>query len=174
MAISFTQHCRHRAKGDIMHDISFTYATNGWETPPWKFLHPAAGDRFAAADDNAVVTLGTFDGVNVLLASDLGPAGQNALFARHPDLRAEIVIAGLPARGEPLASEWLAALHPKLIVITDSEFPATRRAGRELVERLRRCGATVLLTREAGAVTLAIRDGAWRVQTARPVETLEP
>ena len=148
-------------------------ATNGWQISPWQFLHPEPKDRFASADDETVVALGTFDGVRVLLASDLGAAGQNALFARHPDLRAEIVIAGLPARGEPLAAEWLAALRPKLIIITDSEFPAPRRAARIIVERLRRSGATVLLTRKTGAVTLAIRDGAWRVQTARPVEALE-
>ncbi len=146
-------------------------ATNGWEIPPWKFLHPEPKDRFASADDETVVALGTFDGVRVLLASDLGAAGQNALFARHPDLRAEIVIAGLPTRGEPLAAEWLAALRPKLIIITDSESPAPRRAARALVERLRRTGATVLLTRETGAVTLRIREGAWRVQTARAAET---
>ena len=112
--------------------------------------------------------------IRVLLASDLGAAGQNALFARHPEVRAEIVIAGLPTRGEPLAAEWLTALHPILIVITDSEFPATRRAPRELVERLRRSGATVLLTRECGAVTVEMRAGEWRIKTARPHSAFGP
>jgi competence protein ComEC len=149
-------------------------ATNGYEVAPWKFLHPDTRDRFTTADDNTVVTLGTFDGVRVLLASDLGKLGQNALFARHPDLRADIVIAGLPTRGEPLATEWLAALRPKWVIIMDSEIPATRRASQELMKRLRRSGASTLFTRETGAVTLSIRDGAWRVQTARPVAALEP
>src|SRR5579859_251165 len=31
-AISFAQHRRRLAKGHIMHDISFAYATNGWKT----------------------------------------------------------------------------------------------------------------------------------------------
>jgi beta-lactamase superfamily II metal-dependent hydrolase len=56
----------------------------------------------------------------------------------------------------------------------DSEIPATRRASQELMKRLRRSGASTLFTRETGAVTLSIRDGAWRVQTARPVAALEP
>ena len=148
--------------------------TNGWEFPPWKFLHPQPKDHLPSADDETVVALGTFDGVRVLLASDLGAAGQNTFFARHPEVRADIVIAGLPTRGEPLAAEWLTALHPKLIVISDSEFPATRRAGRELVERLRRSGARFVLTRECGAVTVEMRAGEWRIKTARPHPALEP
>src|SRR5205085_8125528 len=102
------------------------WATNGFEFPPWRILHPNAADHFPAADDNAVVTIGIFDGVRVLLVSDLGKLGQNALFTRHPELRADVVIAGLPTSGEPLAQEWLTALHPKLIVIADSESPIAR------------------------------------------------
>jgi competence protein ComEC len=109
--------------------------TNNLRVATWKFLHPQNTDRFALADDNAVVALGTFDGVRVLLASDLGRAGQSALATRHPDLRADIVFAGLPTRGEPFASDWLAIVRPKLIVVIDSEFPATRRAPRELERR---------------------------------------
>jgi competence protein ComEC len=146
--------------------------TNGAEFPPWKFLHPAPTDRLSAADDNAVVALGAFDGVTVLLASDLGKAGQSAVLSRYPNLRPTIVIGGLPTRGEPLADEWLRALQPKLIVIVDSDTPVTRRAPRELERRLRRNGATVLFTRETGAVTFAIRDGNWRVSTARPTDAM--
>jgi competence protein ComEC len=118
-------------------------ATNGDAVSVWRFLHPGAGDSFRSADDRAIVALGDFDGVRVLLAPDLGAAGQNAVFARHPDVRAEIVIAGLPASGEPLAAEWLAALRPRLIIIADSELPAPRRASRALAGRLRATGAEV-------------------------------
>jgi len=148
-------------------------ATNGFKFPPWIILHPASSDRFASAEDNAVVALGNFDGVGILLASDLGKAGQNTLAARHPELRADIIIAGLPSSREPLASEWIEVLRPKVIVIVDSDFPATRRAGPDLRERLQRSGAVVLFTRESGAVTLAVRDGAWRVRTARPITATE-
>jgi len=117
--------------------------------------------------------LGNFDGMRVLLTSDLGKAGQSAFLARHPDLRADIVVAGLPTAGEPLATAWLDVLRPKWIVITDSEFPVTRRAARELRERLQRTRATVLFTRQAGAVTLSIRDGEWQVNTAREVNATE-
>jgi beta-lactamase superfamily II metal-dependent hydrolase len=88
-------------------------------------------------------------------------------------LRADVVIAGLPAVGEPLATEWLDVLRPKAVVIADSEFPVTRRASRELGQRLQRSGAMVLYTRHAGAVTFSIREGKWRVETARETIALE-
>ncbi len=142
-------------------------ATNGFKATPWTILHPDSTDRFALAGDNAVVSLGTFDGVRVLLVPNLSKAGQNAVAARHPQLTADIVIAGLPSSGEPLASDWLSVVRPKLIIVADSELPATRRASPDLAKRLRKSGATVVFTRQAGAVTLAIRDGKWRVKTAR-------
>lgn len=148
-------------------------ATNGFALPPWTILHPNDSDHFSSAEDNAVVALGIFDGVRVLLVSDLGKMGQNAFFSRHPELRAEVIVAGLPSAGEPLATEWLRTLQPKLIVVADSEFPATRRASRDLTQRLRRTGATVLFTRQSGAVSLAIRDGAWRVSAARSATEME-
>jgi beta-lactamase superfamily II metal-dependent hydrolase len=117
--------------------------------------------------------VGNFGGTRVLLASDLGKAGQNTVFTRHPELRADIVVAGLPNNGEPLATDWIEMIRPKLIVIADSEFPAARRASNGLLNRLRRTGATVLSTRQAGAVTLWMRDRAWRVQTARPLTATE-
>ena len=141
--------------------------TNGFALAPWSILHPQPSDHFATADDNAVVALGTFDGVRVLFASDLGQAGQNALFTRHPGLRADIVIAGLPGAGEPLATEWLEVLRPALVVVLDSEFPALRRASASLAARLRRSGAVVVFTRHSGAATISIQAGEWRLRTAR-------
>ena len=93
----------------------------------WQVLHPGPGDNFARSDDAALVLLGHFNGTRVLLLSDLGRNGQSALLARTNDLRADVVIAGLPDAGEPLCDALLDAVQPKVIVIADSEFPATRQ-----------------------------------------------
>ncbi len=82
--------------------------------------------------------LGNLSGTKILLLSDLGRDGQSALLERTNDLRADIVVAGLPTEGEPLCDALLDAIQPKVIVIADSEFPANRRASRELKERLAR------------------------------------
>jgi hypothetical protein len=97
----------------------------------------------------------------------LGRAGQDLLAQRHPDLRAEIVVAGLPARDEALSEPLLDLLQPKLVIIADSELPATRRATAALRARLaRRAGLRVIYCRDAGSLTLLIRNGGWEVLDA--------
>ncbi len=131
----------------------------------WQVLHPGAGENFARMDDAALVLLGNFYGTRVLLLSDLGRSGQSALLARSNDLRADIVVAGLPDEGELLCDALFDAVRPKIIVIADSEFPATRRASRELKQRLSERNVPVIYTRTAGAVKIVTRPGGWELRT---------
>jgi competence protein ComEC len=131
----------------------------------WQVLHPGAGENFTHADDAALVLFGNFHGARVLLLSDLGRSGQSALLARPNDLRADIVVAGLPDGGEPLCEALLDAVQPKIIAVADAEFPASRRASAGLRERLGQRKILVIYTRAAGAVTLAARSGGWELRT---------
>ena len=131
----------------------------------WQVLHPSAGEDFAHADDAALVLLGNFHRVRVLLLSDLGRNGQSALLTRTNALRADVVIAGLPDEGEPLCDALLDAVQPKAIVVADSEFPATRRAGSKLRERLEQKKIPVIYTRTTGAVTIVARPEGWVLRT---------
>jgi competence protein ComEC len=131
----------------------------------WTVLHPDQDDRFAQADDAALVLFGNIHGTRILLLSDLGRPGQNALLERAPNLAADIVVSGLPVNSEPLCDALLEAVRPRLIVIADSELPATRRAGAALQERLGRRGIAVLYTRTTGAVTLSMRRGRWEAKS---------
>lgn len=132
----------------------------------WRVLHPQTSDQFAQGDDNALVLLGEFGGMRVLLLSDLGRLGQEALLNREPGLRADIVVAGLPEKGEPVKDSLLDLVQPKLLIIADSEYPAPRRASAELRERLARRDFPVLYTRLAGAVTLRMGKLRCEVRTA--------
>ena len=131
----------------------------------WQVLHPDATDDFDRADDASLVLLGNFYSTRVLLLSDLGREGQSARLSRTNDLRADIVIAGLPDEGEPLCDALLDAAQPKVIVIADSEFPATRRASPKLRARLEQKGIPVIYTRTAGAVTILLRPDGWELRT---------
>ena len=133
---------------------------------PWTVLHPDPADHFPQADDSALVLRADLGGARVLLLSDLGKPGQNTLLARHADLRADIVVAGLPEQSEPLADALLDALQPRLVLITDAEFPATQRAGAKLRARLARRNIRVLYARDTGAITLEWRGPSWRERTA--------
>ena len=137
----------------------------GDTTGCWRVLHPGATNNFPQADDSALVLLGNFHGTRILLLSDLSRAGQDALLSRTNDLRADIVVAGLPNEGEPLCDALIDAIQPKVIVIADSEFPATRRAGRALRERLEQREIPVIYTRTAGAVNTETRTGGWQLRT---------
>jgi len=128
----------------------------GGELSGWQVLHPRSDDRFAQSDDNALVLKREIHGTRVLLLSDLGRRGQDALLERGKDLRADIVVSGLPEKSEPLCDALLDVIQPKLIVIADSEFPATRRATAALRGRLGNRGIPVIYTRDDGAVTISL------------------
>ena len=131
----------------------------------WTVLYPAATNSFPQANNNALVLKGEIYGAQVLLLSDLGRAGQSVLLEGTNDLRADIVIAGLLTDGEPLCNALLDAIQPKVIIIADSESPATRRASPALRERLAQRNILVIYTRQSGAVTLTARPGGWELRT---------
>jgi ComEC/Rec2-related protein len=133
----------------------------------WSILHPGAEDQFAAADEVSLALQRNIRGHSVLHLPALARAGQTLLMNRHPDLRADIVVAGLPSRDEPLMEPLLDMLRPKLIIIADSELPANRAAPAALRERLaQRSGARVLYCRDTGSLTLLIRRNGWEVLDA--------
>ena len=50
-------------------------------------------------------------------------------------------------------------------MIADSEFPAQRRASRDLTERLGRTGIPIFYTRISGAVTILADKSDWKLRT---------
>jgi competence protein ComEC len=131
----------------------------------WTVLHPDPADRFPQADDNPLVLSVVIGGQRILLLSDLGRPGQDALLRRAPDLRADIVITGLPVKPEALSDALLDSLQPRLIIVADSDFPAAERASAKLQERLTRRAVPVIYTRKAGAATIEWRSHDWELRT---------
>jgi ComEC/Rec2-related protein len=136
----------------------------GDEVGSWKVLWPSTATGFSRADDNALVLSGNFGGTKILLLSDLNRAGQSGLLSTTNDLHADIVVAGLPDQGEPLTGALLEAIQPGIVVIADSEFPAGRRATRELKERLEQSHIPVIYTRDARAVKIVVGTKGWQMQ----------
>jgi ComEC/Rec2-related protein len=132
----------------------------------WRVLWPEANGDSKRADDNALVLLGNFYGRHVLLLSDLSPTGQEQLLSGTNDLRADIVITGLPNEGEPLGDALANAVQPQLIIIADSEFPPTRRANAKLRERLGQRGVPIVYTSDSGAAKIALDETGWKWKSA--------
>jgi beta-lactamase superfamily II metal-dependent hydrolase len=108
---------------------------------------------------------GEIRGLRVLFLSNLGQPGQRALLQRNPDdLRADIVVAGIPGAGEPLTEALLDAIRPRAIVVADSDYPVARKAAAPLKERLALRNIPVFYTSDSQAVTLIVRRGRWELR----------
>jgi len=145
--------------------ISVKTITAGDSVGPWEVLHPDEQSKFPQADDNTIILFGTILGNRVLFLSDLGTAGQNALLERCPDLRADIIVTGLPRESEPVADGFLDVVQPKMIVIADAEH---ERAKQRLRNRLAKRTIKVLYTSDSGALTFKFsRGGHFELTAAR-------
>jgi len=138
----------------------------GGDANGWSVLHPEQSIKFPDADDNALVFWREINGHSILLLSTLGRRGQDSLVENHPNLRAEIAVAGLPAKDDPLSEPLLDLLQPKLIIIIDSEFPATRRASSKLRDRLATHNMPVIYCRDTGTLKLTLWRGGWDLKDA--------
>ncbi len=137
---------------------------------PWQVLHPDPAEHFPQADDNGLVLYGCLDGIRVLLLSDLGRPGQRALLERYPDLRADLVVTGVPTASEPIGDDLLDALKPQALIVADSEFPASERAPANVRERLKSRDFPIIYTRWEGATTIELQDAKWKLRTMSGIE----
>ncbi len=138
----------------------------GDQSGPWSILHPSEAEGSQQGDDGVLVRQGAFRGVKLLLLSDLGRTGQNRLLDTTNDLRADLVVTGIPTQTEPLCDALLEAIRPRLIIVADSEFPVAARATERLKGRLNQRNVTVIYTRETGAVTISFRASGCEIVTA--------
>jgi competence protein ComEC len=136
---------------------------SGDQAGRWTVLHPPPQMTFTRADDNVLVLRGDLRGTRVLLLSDLSHTGQNALLAGGRELRADIVIAGLPGDGEPLSDALLDAVQPRVIIVADSQSPASKRAGAKLKQRLGLRHTAVCYASGTDSITFSIRSNGWEM-----------
>ncbi|MBI3415428.1 MAG: ComEC/Rec2 family competence protein [Verrucomicrobia bacterium] len=134
----------------------------------WQVLHPDSQDKFSQADDASLVLFNTILGAKILLLADLGKPGQTALLAREPQLKADVVVTGLPAQNEPVIDAFLDVVQPRLLIVCTSLKPAMERPSAKLRARLHQRGVTTVYTHETGAVTLTLRPGSRELKTASP------
>ena len=140
----------------------------------WTVLYPTPEDNPPQADDRALVLAATFSGTRMLLLGDLGPLGQKALVDRGTDVRADIVVASMPQRSEPLLDPLLDRIQPRVIVLADATYPSDARARPALRQRLAKRAATVFYTSERGAITIDLDSTPAKVIPTREATVSEP
>jgi ComEC/Rec2-related protein len=126
----------------------------------WEVVHPGSGDSFPRADDGSLTLMGEVEGWRVLLAPDLGKAGQETLMRRHEGkLAADVLITGVPREGAPATEAFLTAVAPRLLIVATGTHPATERTPRSQRLRLRNRPFQVLYTEDLGALDLRFGPG---------------
>jgi competence protein ComEC len=155
-----------KAYDNLVADLRPTAVHDGDTVAGWSVLNPAATGHFPQSENNALVLRKVINQRSILLLPALAREGQESLMQRHPDLRADIVVAGLPTRDEPLCDPLLDILGAKFIVIADTEFPANRRASASLRQRLSRRSEKVFYCHDNGSLTLDLRPSQCDFRTA--------
>ncbi len=139
--------------------MSLRYVRRGDMLAGARVLHPDGEDRFPKADDQSLVLMYEIQGRRVLVAPDLGRAGQQALCDRHgTNLSADILITGVPREDEAAGPRLLELVRPKLLVIATGWRPATDRTPRVTRNRLRREKVPTLFTEDIGALEMEISE----------------
>ena len=133
--------------------------------PPRSFSSPIADDQAY------VVQLLVGTAVSILFMSDSGIKTEQALLARHLDLRSDIIIKGQHHFGESGSEAFLDAARPRLVIATSRDFPDHERISDTWAEDLQRRGIKLFRQDQTGAVILRFGHDRWEAQSYLTSET---
>jgi len=133
-----------------------------------RVLHPPAG-RLAARGDEATLVLQLRAGLHrILLMSDATAEVERRLVAERADVRSDVLIRGMPSRGDCCTEEFLDAVAAECVVLQCGEFPPSEQPPEALLQRVRSHGARLFRTDETGAVTIRLTPDDRIIKTFSP------
>ena len=127
--------------------------------PPSYFSSPIADDQAY------VIHVLVGPAASILFMSDSGIKTEQALLARHLDLRTDIIVKGQHHSGQSGSEAFLDAARPRLIIASSRDFPDHERISDTWVERLQERGIKLFRQDQTGAVTLRFRHDGWEAQS---------
>jgi len=130
-------------------------------------LDPSGGSPPAeqANEDSLVLRL-TCDGVSFLFMGDAGPEAERALLASGIGLRSDVLKAGHHGSAASTSAELLAAVRPRLVLVSAGEGNPYGFPSPAFLDRCARAGAEVLRTDLDGAVEVRAAGRRLIVRTA--------
>ncbi len=133
--------------------------------PPRSFSSPVADDQAY------VIRMVVGPAASILFMSDAGIKTEQALLARHSDLRSDIVVKGQHHSGESGSEAFLDAASPRLIIASSRDFPDHERISDTWAGELQKRGIKLFRQDETGAVTLRFHHDSWEAQSYVTGET---
>ncbi len=138
-----------------------------------RVLFPPSGFKADNADDQAsVIQLLIAQRWRVLLTSDGGLATENLLREQGADLRSDMLIKGQHGSGNSGSVEFLAAVHPQLIIASSTPFPESEKVKDDWTQEVGARGIKLLRQDETGAVTVRFYRDRWEAVSFLRPETL--
>jgi competence protein ComEC len=105
--------------------------------------------------------------VAALLTGDLGEPGESAILGAGGDLTAPILLAGHHGSRHSTGDELLAAVRPRLVVVSCGAGNPHGHPHAEALARIRRAGAALLRTDRDGTVTITATRRGFRLRWER-------
>jgi competence protein ComEC len=133
-------------------------------------LHPpleAGAGPAPASNESSLVIRMTYGETSFLFMADTGPATERALIASGEELEAAVLKAGHHGSAASTSAALLAAVRPRLVLVSAGEGNTYGFPGPEVLERCREAGAEVLRTDLDGAVEVRTDGRTVRVRTGR-------
>lgn len=118
-------------------------------------------------NNNCLVAVLEYRGVRMLFTGDLEAEGEQALFARKPDLRAQVMTVAHHGSHTGTTGVLLDAVHPELACISARGDLAGRHPDPGVLARLRARGIAVLRTDVHGQLRLRSDGRQWSYTTYR-------
>jgi competence protein ComEC len=127
--------------------------------PPRNFSSPISDDQ------TLVIHLLVGPSASMLFMSDSGVNTEQALLARHSQLRSDIIIKGQHHSGQSGSAAFLDAVRPRLIIATSRDFPDHERISDTWAEELDKRGIKLFRQDVAGAVTVSFHRDGWEARS---------
>ena len=131
-------------------------------------LHPAPGDSKSSviSNDESLVLRLTFGPHAVLMAADIGTEAEEEILRNCPDIRCAVLKSGHHGSKTSSSGPFLAAVSPKVIVISAGRGNIYGVPHPEVLERYEKAGARVYRTDRDGAVEITFDEKSFFIRTA--------
>jgi competence protein ComEC len=132
-----------------------------------QILNPRQNVRYAHLNDRSIVLRIIYKRTAVLLTADASVPAEQDMLRAGLTVRAQVLQVGHHGSRQASSSPWLAAVRPRIAVISCARRSRYHFPSRLTLDRLASCGARTYITGRCGAVTVTTDGETIRVKTVR-------
>ncbi|HEY6118488.1 MAG TPA: hypothetical protein VIV66_00945, partial [Pyrinomonadaceae bacterium] len=131
---------------------------------------PTLDNEAPSANNDSIVLRIKFGERSFLFTGDLESAGEAAVIRGEEHLHADVVKVGHHGSKTSSTAMFVNAVHPAFAIISVGQRSMFGHPNKEVVERWRMTGATVLTTGNCGTITVSTNGNDLRLETLVPCQ----